>query len=691
VTFIHLSLQEFAAARYAAGLSEDELKNWVRRVHGLPQYREVLLLAAGSGAGDNIVRSLLELDSVEDPVSQVSVLAASALGEYGPQAEDVKREVARRLLDRLSSDIPLVAYEAGRSLLGLAAQSPDFVGQLACDLQCDRRPWVRLAALAVAVHAGKAFINPDILREIYSQLGGAIGFRINEGKAVWDTDEGKRLEHAMIGPATAALFEVFPQQEAVTIAEKKLFDDNITSGSVEEISTVLTQNGHAEIVERYNKRFAERFGEFIWDKRNSKAAETFFASLIAAAGLTPAEVQAATDTDFQTIGAVASTISLMHVAAYEYTNLGNGTGFVDNTMANVLKGVIAALDLQPTLVAAEAKAAIDHVSSGRSELDCFPNVPTEPKWNAAANCGMDIPLLTSALDHPSLIIVIGAANLLEGGIGGAEAAKAIEAVMSTCGENGLFVISHIAKAVWGQRAVDVLLERLDGELSAGCQHLFPRLTEWSDDSQRDRIRKSLLRGLKAESPEVAKGAAKAFLKGNFADAAKVELRDALDYWKVHEESYPVRGGIVPPSPREDLVTALVARRLLSLGELIDLSKDVRFDVKDAATNAIKQLAEENSERLREVLEAIERGELDLTLLTALAGSPRAIFARARDSVLHFLRSESAPKRVAALTTLSHPWIDSNRAIGLASTYLTDSDPTVRDQAVRTLRLLRSRK
>jgi hypothetical protein len=126
---------------------------------------------------------------------------------------------------------------------------------------------VWLAALAVAVNAWNAFINPDCLREVYPQLRGAIGFRLSSGKAVWDTDESKSLERATIGPATAALLEVCPQDEALPIIEKKLYDGHITTGSVKEVSTVLTEKGHAEIVERYNKRWAEQFGKFEWGNK----------------------------------------------------------------------------------------------------------------------------------------------------------------------------------------------------------------------------------------------------------------------------------------------------------------------------------------------------------------------------------------------------------------------------------------
>jgi hypothetical protein len=242
-----------------------------------------------------------------------------------------------------------------------------------------------------------------------------------------------------------------------------------------------------------------------------KAAETFLASLIAATGLTPPEVQATNKTDFQTIGAIACAISFMTVPFYEYTNLGNGTGGIDPTMANVLKGVIAALNLKPAMVAAESQTALQHIAGGGSEFDCFPNVPIEPNWNAAGSIGLDVSLLVSALNHPSLLIVIGAANLLECGVGGVDAAKAVEAGMSTYSEDGLWAVSHIAEKLWGQKAIDILLERLNGELTSGCKYLLPRLPELCDDFNRDRVLNSLVRGLNGPSPDVAKGAAKAFL------------------------------------------------------------------------------------------------------------------------------------------------------------------------------------
>ena len=170
VTFIHLALGEYAAGRYAVNLDDIQLKEWLTRVRRQPKWRETILLAAGSGDGDRIVRILISLDDVEDPTSVEAILAAAAQSETDSIQPALVKSVAHRLLARLTSDVPLIVHESGHALLGLAQLAPRIVGPAAQSLLKHEYPWTRFVAWALVVRAGKEYVPLDLLEQSYESL-----------------------------------------------------------------------------------------------------------------------------------------------------------------------------------------------------------------------------------------------------------------------------------------------------------------------------------------------------------------------------------------------------------------------------------------------------------------------------------------------------------------------------------------
>lgn len=129
LTFVHPALGECAAGRYLANAAPDTLAAHVRRIRRRAQYREAILLAAGSGAAATIVDTLLNDDAPGDPASTEAVLAA-ALAEVEAESYDssLAERVASHLRDRLQSPILLVTIEAGAGLTVIARSFPRLSG-----------------------------------------------------------------------------------------------------------------------------------------------------------------------------------------------------------------------------------------------------------------------------------------------------------------------------------------------------------------------------------------------------------------------------------------------------------------------------------------------------------------------------------------------------------------------------------
>jgi hypothetical protein len=233
LTFIHPTLCEYAAARYAYHLNDAKLHEWLEEVRANPRWREPILLAAGLGAGETIVRHLLELDKSEEPASKEVLLAVEVLAELDnpppqllrlaanhikPRLELAVNHIKPRLestnpsvfyeateavcellnLDsigkigilaesnnrlsellelavnqikpRLESANPFVVCETTKAALKLANWVPKVIGSIAQSLQHNVQPWTCLSAIRIAIACSDSYIDLDTLAERVDEI-----------------------------------------------------------------------------------------------------------------------------------------------------------------------------------------------------------------------------------------------------------------------------------------------------------------------------------------------------------------------------------------------------------------------------------------------------------------------------------------------------------------------------------------
>lgn len=195
ITFIHPTLGEYAAGRYTSRLDNEKLGEWLEEVRRNPRWREPILLAAGLGKGEMIVRCLLELDDPEEPISQEMPisqeirLAATVLAELNKPSSELLGAVTEAVANRvrpqleslrppLESHIPHIAFQAANVALKLAKFAPDIIGSTAKDIigsiaksvLHSTNSWTRLAATGLALVCGEDYVDLDILKEVLDDI-----------------------------------------------------------------------------------------------------------------------------------------------------------------------------------------------------------------------------------------------------------------------------------------------------------------------------------------------------------------------------------------------------------------------------------------------------------------------------------------------------------------------------------------
>jgi hypothetical protein len=394
-------------------------------------------------------------------------------------------------------------------------------------------------------------------------------------------------------------------------------------------------------------------------------------------------------TSFMSLCKIWSAMDLGESFSSDVVKLNDNNYYKESSL--VTKCVISELHLKAEKIAQEANAAITLME--QDEDISLPGLLTigyvATDWDNVELTGAEKKIIARALDHPSEIIAKSAAKIIVTRAGGDETAEEIKGILSTGRDSALYHISQIATNVWREKAPEIILHRLAGELTDGCQYLLEKLPKISSDQYDGRICAMLRNELTNPNVEIAIGAAKGYANHHPAQAHVRELKNILAYWKKNEEPYPVKSGTVPPSPRKKLVQVIDQLNGFTVSELVELCSDPRKDVKDAARDALLRLCKSEESALNNVIDLIQQERASINILAKLIELPAEILQSTEKQILALLDSPLPELRAETLKMLHGGWLADETAMELAEKFLDDPDVHVRNQAVATLRELES--
>jgi len=707
LTFVHLSLGEYAAGCYIGDMSDDRLQDWLDNSRREDKWREPILLAAGSSAVDCIVKTLLELDNAEDPTSTEAALAAAAVIEAAEPDDELIAEVVEHLQARIESDIPLVAVEAAQGLIPLANLSPELIGPIAKPLTDHDQPWTRLGAVAVALTAGPEYMSLDEVTHWLDSFQCVRRIFFGEASKAEPMMPGEAydLQAAALPLAMEKLLVEMGTADAEQYIEQFLSNQSISWG----ISWGMFNNA-LHLLERYGcsdlaaklsaPYFPDMGHDFASTLARSREAEASFLKMLLAA--TGCERQRASGGPKLTAMNVAFVFTAMHLWEVGMRHvLVLAKGILTDETVEVIRGVIAALDLDTTSLAQETNELLAQVEQGDEDFfDAVPRVPTEPDWTNAVDASLDTDKIVRALSHPSRAIAFTAAELLAAGVQNEDTPSMILDALSRGRSFTLDFIGIIAEAVWGKQAASILLDRLDISLGSGCEYLYEHIARLAGPDNWERVGHAILEGCFADSPEIAAGAATAIseLPEGTRTAMLPKLRGALDHWTqrgswCEDCNIPVHDGscpdchVVPPNPRPHLVRELARLGQMSVNELLALCDDSWREVGESAVEALAHAADNDRRVMVSLLEKIASGEASLRLFNALIPLDDEVIRPVTTELLELSQSPVPRVRARLLSSLTGGWVDTETAVRVNREALSDESPAVRSAATRTLRLL----
>lgn len=431
VEFVHLSLREYAAARYTASLSDHELLDWLDSAGDKLDQREVITMAAGVGRADAIVRRLVvrAREQDEDHLFLTLALSAATEGHLDPSTAMMLAKMLRSQLDADDAHAVLALLHAA---VPFVMAHPAAALPVIEDLIRDSRPWVRLAALRLVLAAGPERVDTSTI----------VGFV--QDKFAPEEWLGARQAAEVVTHSTSDNV-VYPalgrpeQGEVVTLAVCALLDREETRGDAElfrgilkdacvnvstdkKVRRLLLQAGFQTLVDehdgdRFRRVFTRAYAE---SRQGAMIRESEAINMLAR---TVGDSKGNEDVPWPSdrLVRVAKLLAGMDWPRAPVAEWSDVTSLGDPEAAcHVIQQIVEILGVNPRSLSEE----LEWISNNFEEfwappresgiISALPNVPLDPVWSRADQSPESIALLRRALDHPARVVSDSAAAILFG-------------------------------------------------------------------------------------------------------------------------------------------------------------------------------------------------------------------------------------------------------------------------------------
>ncbi len=306
-------------------------------------------------------------------------------------------------------------------------------------------------------------------------------------------------------------------------------------------------------------------------------------------------------------------------------------------------------------------------------------------WKAAIACKPDLVKIEAALYHRSQWVIWIAAHLIESLSGKTDLESITRRAIAGGRGDTLWAAASLATELNQEEMTTAIYNRLNKETTRGCEHLLfalPELKAPVDARLLAAFRQAFLRG----TTETAMAAGK--IAAEYASSATPELLPVLEeaaaYWKVHEEPYPTKGGVIPDSPRAKIAEASAAIQTPTYETLKIYATDSRSDVRELGTKTMVVRLGEEPQLAATFLADIELGELPPTILDKVLTNGVSWDTDRFIHVKEFLNSPQDNLRYAAMSILQQNCCAEDFIREVATRMTNDPDRQIKERAYRIL-------
>lgn len=696
ITFIHKTFGEFAAARYLQSLPSESQRRIVAATLDQDAWSEVLNFAGSLGLATLIGAEMLERREPAAVALQMTKRALVLASEADiPPEPTIRKLIIERAFTYVRSERRMWAYEVGKGLVPVGERFPSEVGGPAASLLDNEQPWTRLVAWACVVTAGPNYYELERLKEALSALPHLAEPAMRSSLAGGNVLGGGSRDLAQQFALRAAreILDRCPPEEADALLPDALNAEPLgTMGFHMQISALLEEKGKNYKIGKFPisanwlTSMMEPGG---YAEAHKISCEKIFGTLDDVGISTDAKPDEVAPKVLLHLSAFLIITDFWEMPASDVWTWHEA--YDEDAVKEVLRGIVYVSSIEHDRLVRDVRIFLKLLKATppKDVYRVFDQVadvdaPT-PDWGRAKGLNLDCTKLEAALRHRSVWLVPLAANLLAHAADG-EALRASVGRLFVSGSGlALWAAAQLATFLERTVAAELAYKRLRGPLVPGCEYLFALLRKLKVEF--DGALLSVLRnGLMTGNADIAISSAKLALEFAKPDASELNdlLLEAYRHWLEHEEPYPTQGGVVPRSPRAQLLSALLNIKAPGHRELLDYASDVRSDVKEIGKAALLKRVTESEEARELIIDAAVNGAISATLLR------EALLARAPfgppqvQRLCNLLSSSDSKLRYAALGVLDSTYLTRNEIELLARARTADPEPEIRDAALRLL-------
>lgn len=691
-TFIHKTFMEYAAGRYLATLTEDLLIEEITSLDYRTSIEEVLIFAGSLGITDFIANILLNKHYENKKKSLDMLLEITVSAEY-PPSEKIRfaafQEAANRVISLDKND----AYEYASKLVIACENFPLEVTSHTDQYINSNQYWTKLSCITFSLIA-ETYNETEVLIEFFIDLynrNRSSSFSSSlSGSLVLSSASSTLVKNEFVKRAVKYLFH-----NCSIVRSKDIFSSTILNNShqsmglIEDLDHFFRSVGHVEISkELYSLDYnavLDGFDSQEFIEREVEAAKSLCGTLII-----PSFSGASNSNNNEPL---LNMSALLSASSYWSAALSDVINWPEklfhDSIREVFKGVSLASGISRTGLHFDAISLLEKIPSSvsyDSRLVMFNRavrIDIEPDWDLIQNSGLDSGKLEKAMYCDSEWITCLAGNLIinlhdKSAIGGL-----IKRLLKNGEYTTLLISSYMISSLESNDEIrSIILGRLKGKLIPGCQFLYHPLAETItafDQDVMDAITKGLFQSGSITAIEAAKLADKLSTPEN--DHLYKTLLEAYTFWVENEEPYPIAGGAIPGSPREELLTTILKMKKPTANDLIEYLSDCRRDVRDVAENYLTCCIDENTILIERLISATNSEVIAPAYLSKVIKNNTVFSSFQIDSICEMINHSNSKVRYAALNILNTNHVSKKLLIKWLGVAMEDINDEIRESAI----------
>ncbi|HHX8447692.1 TPA: NACHT domain-containing protein [Vibrio diabolicus] len=705
-TFIHKTFMEYAAGRYLASLSEDELLEELSSLEYKSSVEEVLIFAGSLGITDSIANILLK-KHYESKKKSLDMLLEITVSAECPPSENIRDVVFKEAVNRVVSLDKNDAYEYASKLVVACDNFPLEVTKHTDEYINNERYWTKLSCITFSLIA-ETYTATEVLidffidfynRTLESSLSSSLS-----GSLVLGSSSSTIVNNEFVKSAVKYIFHNCSLLKAKEVFSATIFNNgHLTMSLIRDLDHFFSSVGHVDIskeLHRFNhKALLDGFNSSEFNSLGFSNPKFIEREIEAVKGVCDAliipslsaELNSHNNEKLLSMSAFLSASNHWDSALSDFINWPEEL-FNDSTR-EVFKGVSLASGISRTGLHLDAISLLETISSSNSYdsqiamLDRTVRIDIEPDWGLIQQAGLDKEILEKAMYCGSEWIALLAGNLLLNLHNSESLSRLIKRLLTNGKYTTLLITSYMIPYLESNEIRTIILNRLKGDLIPGCQFLYAPLAKVITTLDKDII-VALSKGLFTSGPITATEAAR--LARKFATPGHEHLykilEEAYTYWIENEEPYPTKGGFIPDSPREELLTNLLKIRKPSNNDLMIYLSDSRSDVRGVAEKHLVSRIDKDTILREKLISATSEEIIDPIYLSKAIKNGTAFSPLQINSICEMLNHVNSKVRYAAFSVLQTNYVSYDILRKWLEVAKEDTNDEIRESAV----LLQSR-